>query len=146
MANCTFGGRRTSGGGIGLSWGLAKTLCLAAVQTESTKRCSGDWGLQNGLLGSLRTGREQLWGWFLVRDEDRVGLLCPLGPAGGEDPVQVPLVDVVGERGVAETGSSLFFQSSVVDLSHPSAAAGVSLHRDILCVFVAALGHYPGLC
>lgn len=60
--------------------------------------------------------------------------------------MQVPLVNVVGEQAVAETGSSLFSRSSVVDLSHPSAAAGVSLCRDILCVFVAALGHYPGLC
>lgn len=64
---------------------------------------------------------------------------------------RVPLVQLEGRtlcRDIPWTwyGNELYlfvFQSGGVDLGHPS--AGVSLRWDILCVSVAALGHYPGL-
>lgn len=57
MANCIiFGGRSAGGGGVGVSRGLAKNLCPAAVRRESTKSCSGYWGLQNGLLRASAPG------------------------------------------------------------------------------------------
>lgn len=93
---------------------------------------------------SLNTGWEWLWGWSSVRDEDRVGLVCPLGLSGCEDPMQLPLVDTVEEWAVGN-GELLVFQSGGVDTSHPSAADGVSQHQDILCIFLAALGHHPDL-
>lgn len=39
-----------------------------------------------------KPGGELLWGRCVARDEDVVGVTCPLGPAGGEDPVQGPVV------------------------------------------------------
>lgn len=129
---------RTSGGGVELSWALAKTLCRQQFRKSRTLY----WGLRSQKWGAVapraavRLVLGQGWGqgWSGV----------PMGHLEGEDPIQVPSVDALGEWAGAVPGSSLFSKCSVVNLGHPSPAAGVSLHQDILWAFVVALGHCPG--
>lgn len=133
---------RTNGGGVELSWALSKTCCRQQFRNKEKNTLLETGVSKIGIFGT-NTSSCEAGAWSGLR----IGLVwcshrreaCPqlegktcTGTSSG----------CRWEMGWSWNWSCWFL--CLVNLGHPSPAAAVSLHQDILWAFVAALGHCPG--